>query len=293
MHRVSLVSGGISVTSSFMRALTRRSEAPAGIRKTKYAQWFLDAQNLKIFNVGRLYRRMATFKRSAQILIDLHGRHERECPICGYHGYFGGLGAPVRFDAQCYHCGSLERHRQHALLVAKNPAWINNSRVLHFAAEACLSASYELACSEYIRADICPKRGEVAVDIREIRFSDGYFDTVICHQVLEHVSDDEVAINELFRVIKPGGRVLISTPLVHTWRESYRKKGIEDEKGRDLHFGQADHLRYYGRDLVGIFERAGFELEEDIACEPDVYRFGLERGHSIFVATKPGLVAKS
>lgn len=43
-------------------------------------------------------------------------------------------------------------------------------------------------------------------------FDDNQFDTIITFQVIEHVKRDEQFIQEIFRVLKPGGQALISTP---------------------------------------------------------------------------------
>ncbi len=42
-------------------------------------------------------------------------------------------------------------------------------------------------------------------------FRDGRFDAVVCSQVLEHVPDPLATLKEIARVLKPGGRVLLST----------------------------------------------------------------------------------
>ena len=47
--------------------------------------------------------------------------------------------------------------------------------------------------------------------IDAIPVEDGSFDVVLCLQVLEHVPDPATAVRELRRVVKPGGRVLLST----------------------------------------------------------------------------------
>ena len=92
---------------------------------------------------------------------------------------------------------------------------------------------------------------------------------------------------EMFRVLTRGGRAILSTPFVPTWQRTFDDIVIIDKKARDLFFGQGDHLRYYGSDFVGLLRGAGFDVAEDVANEPDVSRFGLVRGHVIFVATKP------
>jgi SAM-dependent methyltransferase len=43
-------------------------------------------------------------------------------------------------------------------------------------------------------------------------FSDGVFDLVLSHEVLEHVQDDQLTINEIVRVLQPGGRLVLFVP---------------------------------------------------------------------------------
>jgi SAM-dependent methyltransferase len=43
-------------------------------------------------------------------------------------------------------------------------------------------------------------------------YNDGLFDIVLSHEVLEHVGDERKAVNEAFRVLKPGGRLVVFVP---------------------------------------------------------------------------------
>jgi len=55
-----------------------------------------------------------------------------------------------------------------------------------------------------------------AVDVKcpayPLPFSESSFSSILCTEVLEHVPDPKQAIGEFFRVLKPKGRILISTP---------------------------------------------------------------------------------
>ncbi|MDZ7648851.1 MAG: hypothetical protein U5K54_17685 [Cytophagales bacterium] len=42
--------------------------------------------------------------------------------------------------------------------------------------------------------------------------------------------------------------------------DTYRDATITDSRDRIMHFGQYDHLRIYGLDMVGRFEQAGFTV---------------------------------
>lgn len=46
----------------------------------------------------------------------------------------------------------------------------------------------------------------------QLPFPDGWFDLVLSHEVLEHVQDDQAAIREIVRVLRPGGRVVLFVP---------------------------------------------------------------------------------
>ncbi len=46
-------------------------------------------------------------------------------------------------------------------------------------------------------------------DLRALRLEDGAFDAAVCTQVLEYVPEVDVALGELFRVLRPGGRLLV------------------------------------------------------------------------------------
>lgn len=60
----------------------------------------------------------------------------------------------------------------------------------------------------------------VCGDATALPFEDHSFDAVTMFDLLEHVPDDAQAIAEAFRVLRPGGWLLISTPL-DTWRFPY------------------------------------------------------------------------
>lgn len=63
-------------------------------------------------------------------------------------------------------------------------------------------------------ADIC--EGSVAA----LPWFDGYFDAVVSADVLYHLEDDTAALSEFFRVLKPGGLVVINVP-AYPWLWSY------------------------------------------------------------------------
>ncbi len=75
-------------------------------------------------------------------------------------------------------------------------------------------------------------------------FRDGAFDVVAAFDVVEHCRDDAAAVSELVRVLKPGGRLLLSVP-AYAWAWS----------DHDVRAGH--HRRYTEAQLVGLVEGAG------------------------------------
>ena len=52
----------------------------------------------------------------------------------------------------------------------------------------------------------------VSADALKLPFADGTFDRIICSEVLEHIPDDHTAIEELARVLRPGGSIALTVP---------------------------------------------------------------------------------
>lgn len=57
-----------------------------------------------------------------------------------------------------------------------------------------------------------PRVHLVHASVEELPFPDGAFTHVICSEVLEHLPDDGAALRELHRVLRPGGRLIVTVP---------------------------------------------------------------------------------
>ena len=61
--------------------------------------------------------------------------------------------------------------------------------------------------------DLAPRADELRqADIRELPFADSTFDVVVCFEVIEHIDRQDEALDELRRVLRPTGCLLISSP---------------------------------------------------------------------------------
>ena len=212
--------------------------------------------------------------------------YPRVCNICGYEGPFGPAGKGTRHDAKCPRCKSAERYRLFKLWLDHRPEALQGKDILHFAPEKSMTALVRPLAGRYRTADITPGRADIVLNIEAIELPGASVDAVICFHVLEHV-DDAKALAEMFRILRPGGLAIIMVPIVEGWARSYENQAITAPGQRTLHFGQFDHVRYYGADLRDRIRAAGFKLSEFTAEEPDVLRHGLIRGEKVFVAEKP------
>ena len=194
------------------------------------------------------------------------------CPICG--GKFGEMKPFVGSwslrgvitdhytpNAICPRCHSDIRQRFVVeYLRQKSDLLTMPHRVLHFAPEISIYNLFRQSGADYVAADIDPSQfvGAVFADITDIPFPAEDFDATICIHVLEHIADDQRAIGELHRILKPGGQALIAVP-------TYGDKTYEDPNldydGRVIQYGIGDHLRMNGLDFSDKLRDAGFLVD--------------------------------
>ena len=101
---------------------------------------------------------------------------------------------------------------------------------------------------------------DVQADICNLPFSDQQFDWVICNHVLEHISNDKIAMQEIYRVLKPGGTAILQVPL-RLDQDTFEDDRITDPKERAQVFGQYDHVRIYGKDYQNRLKQVGFTVK--------------------------------
>lgn len=209
---------------------------------------------------------------------------KRQCPICDFYGFFSAFGRPPRLDALCPGCGSLERDRLFWLSARRD--WLNVAEpILHFAPEPILRDRLKGIYREYVTADLYAD-ADLKLDIENMDVPTGTLRTVICNHVLEHVCDRR-ALAELHRVLADDGRLICSVPIVEGWERTYENDSVTEPGERALHFGQRDHLRFYGRDFRDRLRTAGFRQIREVTAEgKEVVDHSLRRGEKLFVCRK-------
>ena len=161
---------------------------------------------------------------------------------------------------------SLERHRLMWLFLRDNTTFFTATKklkVLHIAPEQCFLDIFRKQQNlNYITSDLESPIADVKADICDLPFKENEFDVVFCNHVLEHISNDTKAIQELYRVLKPGGFGIFQIPQDLSKAITFEDNTITDRKERAKLFGQYDHVRVYGRDYFDKLRSIGFKVDE-------------------------------
>ena len=217
-----------------------------------------------------------------------------QCPCCGEQAAtFLPHGTKNLPNRKCPSCGSLERHRLHWIYLRERTNLLKDPlKVLHFAPEVALQKLLKSQSKlDYHSADLSSKRAAEHFDICAIPYPDNTFDVILCSHVLEHVPDDRKAMAELFRVMKTAGWGLIEAPYTSSLAETLEDPTVTTDEERTRLYGQADHLRRYGRDYFDRLRSAGFEVVTHAFAKelpPNlIQKYRLNDRGTITISTKP------
>lgn len=120
-----------------------------------------------------------------------------------------------------------------------------NTMVLH-------RAGWRATALEYSAegAEVAHERGLPVLrsDATSLPLADDSLDLVVAFDILEHLADDDAAVSEVHRVLKPTGTYLVAVPA--------------DPKLWSAHDEAVHHLRRYTRpELLALLERGGFAID--------------------------------
>jgi SAM-dependent methyltransferase len=187
------------------------------------------------------------------------------CNCCGKtFSRFLPYGNIRRENACCPWCHSLERTRVLLSYLERETTLFKGGRkILHFAPEWIIRKRFlqSAARKGYYSADINPALADHVADIMQIPFPEEYFDYILCSHVLGHVENESQAINEMYRVLKPGGEVLVMTILDLNNPVTYENPSLTSPEERLAAYGEPDLLRLHGMDFKQRLERPGIHIE--------------------------------
>lgn len=208
-----------------------------------------------------------------------------ECNICGWQGakFYPNVGSGYyELETVCPRCLCQDRHRSLVVVLLKyTDAFEPNTMVI----EAAPMRSFQQYCLQlkgnknYLSFDIerfAMERG----DITQMRFSDESAEYFLCSHVLEHIAEDGKALDEIHRVLCPGGYAVLQVPL--DWKT---EKTLEYPAPDPRETG---HVRRYGKDFISKISTHGFKVTcvfvADYIQQDQIRHYGL--------STEPIILAK-
>jgi len=229
------------------------------------------------------------------------------CPICKFKASkflsygkdyeaikkFKIIGMGFRKNAICPNCFSKDRERLFYLFLQKliSEKSINySSKILHFSPESSLERNFfRKNFSNYFTADIIKNKYDFIIDLQNFNFEEKNFDLVICNHVLEHIEDDNIALENIYSILKPGGLAILQTPLSKIIDEDYTNPSVKTDNDRLNFYGQEDHVRIYSKkSLIQKIKKVGFKINilqfEDFFLQNE--SFGLIKDEEILFAKK-------
>lgn len=186
------------------------------------------------------------------------------CPLCDKWSVFGpcGIGDLHREHGVCLNCGSLERHRAlfyvYQVLFMGDLGNDKKIKLLHFAPEKSLS-DYFMANDKHIEYSCCDLYPNMFPHLKGIcqkqdalntSYSNGQFDVIVANHLIEHISEGDF-LKEMRRILSPVGTLIISMPVYWEMEKTFEDPTLATTpEDRLKYFGQEDHIRKYGADVI-------------------------------------------
>jgi predicted SAM-dependent methyltransferase len=219
-----------------------------------------------------------------------------ECPVCkkSFRKFLSyGSNVAHRENVLCPYDLTLERHRLMWLyLQNKSDFFIKpNLKVMHIAPEQCFHKIFKNQKNlDYTTGDLVSPIADLHFDLHQIPLEDNQYEIIFCNHVMEHVTDDLKCMQELHRIMKPGGWGIFQVPIDTNRTSTYEDWTITTPEEREKHFWQYDHVRLYGTNYPNRLEEAGFTVETvDYGKEisPELFdRYRLPKGEMLYIVHK-------
>lgn len=230
---------------------------------------------------------------SLRMLEQLGAPVGQECPVCHWRGRrFRAYLSPENVIAAsiCPVCGSFDRHRHLALGIRAELAAQGQvpREILGFSISQDTRSILEReGLGRCFRSDfdnVDPRyQPDVIADLRQAAYRTASVDWIVCSHVLEHIPDLAPAVDELLRILRPGGVAWIQVAMDDAIERSHRIP--VDPDSYDAHAWR------FGCDTTALFARAGWTVTCHLAREQlddaTRTRYGIHPVERYWLARKP------
>jgi SAM-dependent methyltransferase len=218
------------------------------------------------------------------------------CPCCkSSFREFVPFGNSKRKNARCPKCESLERDRLLWMYFEnKTNLYKAPLKVLHIAPEIVFFNHFKNQKNiDYFPGDIYPHlypKGTKYFNLLEPNLDDNSYDVIICNHVFQYIEDDTKAIQNLYKLMKPGGWGIMQVPINTARTTTYEDNTITDPIEREKAFGLKEHVRYYSYDYADKLRVSRFNVLVDdytkAFTDAEIYKFGFWKSDAIYYCTK-------
>jgi len=125
-------------------------------------------------------------------------------------------------------------------------------------------------------------------DATKLPFKNNEYDILIANHVLEHIPQDQQAMREFFRVLKPGGVAVLQVPLSLSLPTTIEDPFIQDPRRQAALYGQRDHVRIYSlNNYIERLQNSGFRVRVIPPAELAIFeRYAIQENESAILAIK-------
>ena len=125
---------------------------------------------------------------------------------------------------------------------------------------------FSFVCVKAARVNLSENTGmdvhSIRADATKLPFQSDCFDLVLCIDLIEHIWRDDLLLNQIARVLRPEGKLLIATQnssSLNYFLEGFIQRGIL--KNRGWMGWDSTHVRFYNhKSLSRLLSSQGFEL---------------------------------
>lgn len=110
----------------------------------------------------------------------------------------------------------------------------------------------------------------VSADAESLPFADSLFDIAVCFETIEHLLDPEAALSEMWRVLKPTGVLVLSTPVIARIQALVKRCCACTSSGHGPQVFEEHVQEFTIKDVLTLTRRVGFAVRTWRTC---VYEF--------------------
>ncbi len=210
------------------------------------------------------------------------------CNICGWrgHGFYPIVGPGYYEKATvCPRCLCQDRHRSLVYILSERTDFFSDqTNVLEVAPmrsfqQYCLGRKGGHGYMSFDYERFAMEQG----DITCMRYEDNTYDYFLGFHVLEHIPDEKKAVEEIWRVLHPGGMAILQVPVDTSLAQTVEYDAPDPR--------ETNHVRRYGQDFADRIGAYGFSVEgvsvEQLCSESMAKEYGFSPD-PIYLATKVG-----